>query len=52
MRSYKHRPNSNLNAFLTVMALLALFTTIGIALGHYVGELEAVLVIFCSIRLN
>lgn len=38
VRSYKHRPNNSLNATLNVLALLALFTAVGIGMGHYIGS--------------
>ena len=39
IRSYKHRPNSTLNTFLSILALLTLCTTIGVGIGHYLGKI-------------
>ncbi len=37
-RMYKHRPNNNLNTFLTTVALMVFFVAIGIGIGHYLGK--------------
>ena len=37
-RSYRHRPNSNLNSILTTLTLVAVFTALGTGLGHYHGN--------------
>ena len=37
MRSYRHNPNANLNHTLTIIAMLALFTVVGVGIGHYLG---------------
>ena len=38
VRSYRHRPNTKMNTFLTVVALVTMFAAIGIGIGHYFGE--------------
>ena len=36
-RSYKHKPNTNLNSVLTTLALVFLFGAVGIGVGHFLG---------------
>ena len=38
VRSYRHRPNTKMNTFLTVVALVTTCAAIGIGIGHYFGE--------------
>ena len=44
IRSYRHCPNASLNATLTTVALLALFTVVGVGIGHYMGRYTLALI--------
>ena len=37
-RSYRHQTNSSLNAILSTLAIMALFSALGIGVGHFLGE--------------
>ena len=37
VRSYTHRPNTDLNRWLTTLALVVLFGAVGIGVGHFFG---------------